>query len=110
MDDLILELAAFVVSAAIAVGTFYIRRWTGIEVEAKHREALHEAVISGVESAMAHGIEMGTETFLDHVKVHLRRSVPDALKWLDPLPDALENIIKRYIVERTNATIGGEFK
>lgn len=99
LEPAVLELAALVLTAAIAFAAAQFRAWTGIEIAAKHREALHEAITSGVLSASRHGIEVGAATFKAHVIAHVRESVPDAMRYLDPLPDVLENIIERRATE-----------
>ena len=95
IEPAVLELLALVLTIAIAFAAAQLRAWTGIEIAAKHREALHEAVMSGVLSASKHGMATGTETFRAHVLAHVRASVPDALAYLDPLPDVLQNIVER---------------
>ncbi|WP_108482247.1 hypothetical protein [Oceaniglobus ichthyenteri] len=72
---------------------------TGIQIEARHREALHEAIISGVESAMRHGPNEAFGTLRAHVVQHLRESVPDALKALTPGDGVIDRLIERYAAE-----------
>lgn len=85
-----------VVSALLAIATRQLTKWTGIEIEAKHRQALHEAIVSGVHSAVKHGIETGSGTFYAHVMAHVRESVPDAYKTLVRSEGVVRNIIDRY--------------
>jgi len=92
-----------------AVLTFIINRAasaftlvTGIRIEAQHREALHEAIKSGVESGLRHGPRVAAETMKAHVVQHLRASVPDALKALTPGDGVLDRLIDRYVVETLN--------
>lgn len=71
-----------------------VQRWTGIQIEARHREALHSAAMTGVTQALA---QLGVR--LDHVTadVHseivaqaiswIEASVPDAIKALGVSPD-----------------------
>ena len=88
----------FVINRAAAAFTLV----TGIRIEAQHREALHEAIKSAVESGMYHGPKMAAETMKAHVVQHLRASVPDALKALTPGSGVLDNLIDRYVVEALN--------
>ncbi len=69
---------------------------TGIRIEEKHQRALHEAIMTGVESAMVYGPEAGLGTFKAHVVAHLKTSVPDALKALTPGDGVLDRLIERY--------------
>ena len=95
----LMELLALILTAALVLASRQITAWTGVQIEAKHREALHEAVMSGVESAITHGAEIGADTFKAHVLAHVRASVPDAMKALKPLPDVLTRIIERKTME-----------
>lgn len=79
---------------------------TGLEIEAKHRAALHEAIITSVQSAMQHGVAEAGETMKAHVMTHLRRSVPDALKALTPGDGVIDRLIDRYAAEAM-ARLGG---
>lgn len=72
---------------------------TGIEIERKHREALHQAIRSGVESTLLHGGKTGAGTVKAHVVQHLRESVPDALAALSPSDTVLTRLIDRYARE-----------
>lgn len=71
-------------------------RW-GVEIEARHREALHAAVMSGLQAALLKG-QLGkaaVDAALDHVAV----SVPDALKKLSPSRDVLTSIAEAKLRE-----------
>lgn len=72
---------------------------TGINIEASHREALHQAIRSGVESAVKHGAGEGLETLKVHVVQHVRESVPDALRQLRPGDGVINRLIERYTLE-----------
>lgn len=72
---------------------------TGIQIEKGHREALHEAIITSVESGMRYGPDVGFGTLKAHVVAHLRESVPDALKALTPGDGVLDRLIERYTRE-----------
>lgn len=64
-------------------------RW-GIEIEARHREALHSAVMSGITSALTRGLT-GSAAIAAAIQ-HTTRSVPDALAALDPTTEVLTSI------------------
>lgn len=75
---------------------------TGLRIEREHREALHEAIKSGVESAYRHGPAVAVGTLRAHVVQHLRESVPDAMKALTPGDGVLDRIIERYSRDAIN--------
>ena len=99
IEPVFLEGLGLILTIVIAWAAAQLRAWTGIEISAKHRIALHEAVMSGVLSASKHGMVTGSETFKAHVLAHVRASVPDALAYLKPLPPVLQNIIERKAQE-----------
>jgi len=71
----------------------------GIQIEAKHREALHQAIMTSVESGMKYGPDVGLDTLKAHVVVYLQESVPDALTALTPGDGVLDRLIERYARE-----------
>lgn len=79
---------------------------TGIQIEAKHREALHQAVMTSVESGMKYGPDVGFDTLKAYVVGYLQESVPDALTALTPGDGVLDPLIERYAREAL-AKLGG---
>lgn len=70
--------------------------WTGIQVEAKHREALHSAIMTGIGLAIARaGIELPKT--IDGATVPLpsstqRKVVAEAMNYVNSsVPDAIKN-------------------
>ncbi len=99
MTGLIITVFGVVLTAIINRAAAAFMLATGIEIERKHREALHEAIKSGVESTMRHGAKTGANTVKAHVVQHLRESVPDALAALSPSDTVLTRLIDRYARE-----------
>jgi hypothetical protein len=91
----------FIISRAAAAFTMA----TGLQIEAKHREVLHEAIITAVESGMKFGPDVAMDTMKVHVVQHLRASVPQAIDALMPGDGVLNNLIERYAREAL-ATMG----
>lgn len=103
------DFSALIVAVVGAILTFIANRaaaaftaWTGIQIEAQHRDALHRAIQSAVESAVHHGGREALTTIKAHVVQHLRESVPDALKALTPGDGVLDRLIDRYVAETLN--------
>lgn len=65
------------------------QRW-GIEVEARHREALHSAIMSGVQAALLRGVQ--PQDAVKAAVVYASKSVPDAMRNLSPSPEVLQSI------------------
>lgn len=108
MFDAILtpELIAAILGLFAAILTFAITRAsaaftaaTGTQIEAKHRTALHEALMSGAASAIEHGPREAVGTLKAHAIAHARESVPDAIRALVPGDTVLDTIAERYVLE-----------
>ena len=92
-------LLGLVLTIIIGFAARQITMWTGIEIEKRHREALHEALMSGAMSAIKHGPGTGLETLKAHAIAHARESVPQAVKALVPGDGVLDRIAERYVNE-----------
>ncbi len=86
----ILQLIGVVLAALIARAANTARARWGIEIEARHREALHSALMSGITSALSKGL--APRAAVDAAVSYTFRSVPDAIAALDPSPDVLSNL------------------
>jgi hypothetical protein len=87
-----------------AAGAFQMA--TGIEVEAKHREALHSAILTGVRSAVQHGPKKGMEDIKALAIAHVRQSVPDAVAALVPGDSVLDRLVERYAMQQLDRVLG----
>ena len=72
------------------------RRW-GIEIEARHREALHSALMTGAAAVLKR--QLTWDSAKAAVKAYVRRSVPDALAALQPDPQVLDDLIESKLRE-----------
>lgn len=75
-------------------------RW-GIEIEARHREALHSALMTGIAAALARGA--GTKEAIAAGISHAGRSVPDALAALQPDDVTLQHLAQAMLRRTTSA-------
>lgn len=117
MNTFLAELSAAAIPALIALfgtlltivvnraSTLARERW-GVEIEARHREALHSAVMSGLLAALARGLPQGAviEAAIDHVE----SSVPDALGKLAPAPGVLRAIVESKLQSVIANAVGGQ--
>jgi hypothetical protein len=86
-----------VVYGIVAYVALLVRRWTGVQIEAKHREALHSAIRNGVLVAASRGMT-GTDA-ARLVEGYVTESVPDALKRLAPEPNVVAGLIRAKMAE-----------
>lgn len=97
MTDLLPSLIgalSILIGAAITWGARVFSVKTGLEIEQKHRDALHSAVMSGVNAALTDGPRAAREEIVDRVIGYVEGAVPDALEKLGP-----SNFILRKLVE-----------
>ncbi|MDD9740897.1 hypothetical protein PVW47_14045 [Marinovum sp. SP66] len=96
----ILEILGMIITVLIGLAAAQFRRWTGIEIEARHREALHSAIITGVKRAMRHGPDRAVQEWRDAAVTYAKASVPDAIRKLVPGDGILDSLAERYVLEQ----------
>ena len=79
----LLELIAAIATLIIGWLAAKARARWGIEIEARHREALHSALMTGVRYALSRGLQ-DRKTVAEAAVDYVRSSVPDALRALRP--------------------------
>lgn len=93
----ILQVVGIALAAWIArVAAIAKARW-GIEIEARHREALHSALMTGAAAVLKR--QLTWDGAKAAVKAYVRRSVPDALAALKPDPQVLDDLIESKLRE-----------
>ena len=115
-QQLISEITPAVVSLAATILTYiavrigsYIKRKTGLEIEAFSRDALHQALESGVELAVAkvRGDALAAADakadLIAMVVAYVKMSVPDAIKTLGPSEDLLKDLALSKLERRVSA-------
>ena len=101
--NLILGILAPILTALIGWAAAAINRKTGIDVEEKHRLALHSAIMTGVRLALANG--MSKEAVVTAALDHARLSVPDAINALGAGKTVLINIAEAKMQEAAQGTL-----
>lgn len=87
-ENFIFPTAAAIITAAITWAAAAFTKWSGIQIEAKHREALHSALMTGVRMALERlgagfGQTAKTNVALEAIG-YVKTSVPDAIRHLGP--------------------------
>lgn len=87
------DLIGAAVTALIGYAVTLIKAKTGIEIEAKHREALQSALTTGALLALAKlGIGADKAALAEAAVDYAKASVPDAIKGLAPSADVLADL------------------
>lgn len=76
----VLTAVASLLGLLLTYATWKVERWTGLKIEAQHRQALHSAIMSGVQSAMDGTLDR--DQIVAQAVAYARRSVPDAVGYL----------------------------
>ncbi|RAZ82102.1 hypothetical protein [Cereibacter johrii] len=92
----LLDLAGVALTALIGLATVRFQRWTGIQIEARHREALHSAIMTAAQVAVAR--KLAPDAATEFVSSYVRNSVPDALQQLAPPADTFDALIRSKLV------------
>lgn len=99
----ILELLGVLLTGIIGWAAAAARRKWGIEIEARYREALHSALLTGAQLAMKH--ELTGKAAIDLVLRYIKQSVPDAIGSLKPSPDVLTDLAKAKLEQVAQAKV-----
>ncbi|WP_147176011.1 hypothetical protein, partial [Cereibacter sphaeroides] len=93
----LLDLAGVILTALIGLATVRFQRWTGIQIEARHREALHSAIMTAARVAVAR--KLAPDAATQFVSSYVRNSVPDALQQLAPPADTLDVLVRSRLAQ-----------
>lgn len=102
----LMEVAGILVAAAVAYAINLVRQWTGIQIEAKHREALQSALTNGATTMLGKivpdktgiKIEIGNQPIADGVE-YVMKSVPDAIKYFGLTPERIRAMLEPKLIE-----------
>ena len=99
----ILELLGVLLTGIIGWAAAAVRKKWGIEIEARYREALHSALLTGAQLAMKN--ELTGKAAIDLVLRYIKQSVPDAIGSLKPSPDVLTDLAKAKLEQVAQAKV-----
>lgn len=88
----IIDLIGLALTGIIGWAAAAARKKWGIEIEARYREALHSALLTGAQLAMKH--ELTGKAAIDLVLRYIKQSVPDAIGNLKATPDVLTDLAR----------------
>lgn len=105
VSEVVLPFVAVVLTGAILWAATRFTAWTGIQIEAKHREALHSALMTGVRMALSKFGPGAQQIVIKEAVAYAYTSVPGALKKLNP-PDQVLGDIAQAKLEEVKAQKG----
>lgn len=103
----LLALFGAVITAAVAWTTKKLNDWTGINIEAKHREALQSALLNGARAIMVKYTPQGMKIDIANAPIRegvefVLSSVPDAVKYFGLTPDEIE----KHLMPKLGSLVG----
>lgn len=93
----VLELLGLAIAGIIGWAAAAVRRKWGIEIEARHREALQSALLNAARLALRR--ELTGAAAINLILEYAGRSVPDAISALRPGPEVLIDLAKAKLEE-----------
>ena len=99
----ILELLGVLLTGIIGWAAAAVRKKWGIEIEARHREAMHSALLTGAQLALKH--ELTGKAAVDLILRYIKQSVPDAIGSLNPSTEVLTDLAKAKLEQVAQAKV-----
>ncbi|TQS72695.1 hypothetical protein ERN12_02545 [Rhodobacteraceae bacterium] len=93
IEPYFLELLSVVITAMLGVAIAFAKDRFGLEIEARHREALHSALMTGARLALSRmGAHGSNSAMIDAALSYAHMSVPDSIKRLRPSENLLAEL------------------
>lgn len=97
----LLEALSLLIGAAVLWATKKFHDWTGITIEAKHREALQSALTNGANLALErlppHPVDVHSANLANAIR-YVLDSVPDAVAYFDLTPERIAQLLRPKLV------------
>lgn len=98
----VLPIIATALGGALLWLCLWAKRRFGIDIEAKHRDALQSALMNGILLALSKNL--GTNSAVAAALDYARRSVPDAIAALNPSQSVLTDLATAKLQQLATAT------
>lgn len=104
LKPFVAEIVGLAIAAALAWLVKRFRDWTGMEIEARHREALQSALENAarlaIDKAVPGDAASVSKAILTHGVGYVERSVPDAVRHFDLSPDRIGELLRPKLAGR----------
>lgn len=102
----LIDILAIVLMAALTWASAWAKRKFNIDIEAKYRDGLHSALMTGARLAASR--QLTGQAAIALIVDYVRKSVPDALASLKPSSGTLQDLAEAKLAEAMkDAQIGG---
>lgn len=110
VQPVLVDLLVFIALGVIGwLMRFLPEKWR-LDIEAKHRDALHRAINTGVglviDTAQRHPAVAVPDRAISEIVNYVERSVPNAIKRLGPSRAQLEDMARSKLQDRVDAVLG----
>lgn len=102
----VLALIGLALTLLIGWAAAQFTRLTGIQIEARHREALHAALMTGARAALSRGLPV--QQAVEHAMGYAQTSVPGAIAKLRPPEPVLQQLARAKLQEAAQGPGGGD--
>lgn len=107
LQPALIQVLSVLIGAALLYLSNLVRQKTGMEIEARHREALHSALMTGVMAGLRGLTNSGDPAtvigqknmLIDKAVAYAKDSVPDAMKKLKPKDFVLRQLAESKLNE-----------
>lgn len=100
----LMEIVSIIVLALIGWASAWAKRKFGIDIEAKHRTALHSALMSG--ALLAVHRQMTGDAAVRIILDFARKSVPDAIDYFKPSAAVLSDLAESKLQDALSQALG----
>lgn len=106
LRPLLTELVSVLVAALVGFLTVKLNKWLGLNIEARHREALHSALKNGALAGLSKVQAMTADKKIDvrseivaQALIYASQAAPDAIKHFGITPQRLREMIEAKLPE-----------
>lgn len=108
IKPLLIEIVTVVVGAIVGVIAAKVNKLTGLNIEAKHREVLHSALMNGALKGVSYVSKLSADTKIDVRSAilaeglqYVAQAAPEAIRYFGLTPDRLREMLEAKLPAAT---------